>query len=153
MGRYGGATGHVIGGIFNSSRTKLRSVILEQALISSLFEVPQIWWRLVFFGRHQIAVRTEIVVFLAQANPNVGLGTDLLGPPGGPGVFVARVILGHRPGTRIGMIDQRDLIMQDVRVGLVEIDALLDDALIVLVSREQAVQRAGTLDETGLDLE
>src|SRR5260370_25712356 len=116
------------------------------AVISGLFEVAQIWWRLVLADRHQIAICTDIVVLLAHVDVNVVLGTDLLGPPGRPRFFVARVILDNRPGTRIGTIDQRYLIMQDVRVGLIEIDTLLDNALIVLVGRKQAIQRARTLD-------
>src|ERR1700722_1212868 len=95
-----------------------RPFIPWRKLLFTPSEVPQIRRRLIFFDRHRIAVSAHIIVFLADVDVSVVLGTDLLGPPGRPGLLVARVILDNRPRTRIGVIDQRDLIMQDVRLGL-----------------------------------
>jgi hypothetical protein len=52
------------------------------------------------------------------------------------------------------MIDRGDLIMKDSGIGLVAIDALLEDRLIVEVERQAGlVVGAWALEATGLDFE
>jgi len=48
-------------------------------------------------------------------------------------IGLTTVGLHHRPGTRQGVIDGRDLIVQDVRIRFVDKYPLLDDCLIVRV--------------------
>ena len=40
-----------------------------------------------------------------------------------------------RPGARERVVDRRDLVVQDIGIGLVEADALLDDRRVVRVER------------------
>src|SRR5260221_197475 len=57
-----------------------------------------------------------------------------------------------RPGQ--GMIDGGNVVVQQIRGGLVEIDALLDDGLVVFVQRDAAgVEDAWTLHAAGLNHE
>src|SRR5258708_13237665 len=52
------------------------------------------------------------------------------------------------------MIDRRDVVMEQIRVGLVEVDPLLEDRLVVPVQRQAAgVVGTRTLEAAGLDLE
>jgi hypothetical protein len=51
------------------------------------------------------------------------------------------------------MIDRCDLVMQDVRVVLVEVEALFEDGLVISVKRDAGlVKEAGALKVAGLDL-
>src|SRR5207245_1001501 len=59
--------------------------------------------------------------------------------------------LQHRPGTGIGLVDQRDFVVQERRHGLVEIDALLDDGVAVGVRGHAGrVERGGSFGVAGL---
>jgi len=60
----------------------------------------------------------------------VGLGPQWL--RAGIAVIAAR----HRPWPRQRMVDGGDLVVQDVGIALVEIDALLDDGLVVVMQRQ-----------------
>src|SRR5258708_39417412 len=52
------------------------------------------------------------------------------------------------------MVDRGDLVVQDARIGLVAVDALLDDGLIVDVQRKPGlVESARPLEAARLDLE
>src|SRR5258708_8128097 len=52
------------------------------------------------------------------------------------------------------MVDDGDLVMQDIAIGLVAVDSLLDDALIVRVQRKAgAVQGAQALESARLHLQ
>src|SRR5262249_9448302 len=60
----------------------------------------------------------------------------------------------HRPGPRQRMVDGGDLDAQEVLVGRIEREALLDDALPVLVQRDAAAfEGARPLEAARLDLE
>src|SRR5713101_316720 len=64
----------------------------------------------------------------------------------------AAVIFCHRPRMRERMVDQRDFVMEDIPVGLIAINPLLDDGLIVLMQRKPgAVQGARTFETASLD--
>src|ERR1700730_18301605 len=62
-------------------------------------------------------------------------------------IWVATVCLADCPRTRQCVVDHRDVVMEDVGVGLVEVHSLLDDGLIVLVQGDTAaVESARTLE-------
>src|SRR5262249_4374935 len=57
----------------------------------------------------------------------------------------------HRPRAGERIVDHRDLVDEQVRIALVEIDALPDNGLVVRVQRQAgAVEGAGTLHVAGL---
>ena len=79
-------------------------------------------------------IANEGMLVVLDAARFVPIRTCLLG---------AAVIFCHRPRMRERMVDQRDFVMEDIPVGLVAINPLLDDGLIVLVQRNAgAVQGA-----------
>src|SRR5579864_9136831 len=68
-------------------------------------------------------------------------------------IVVAAVALGDAPGSRKGVVNDGDLVVERVRVGLVEIEALLDDGLVVLMKRHtSAFVSARSLKTACLDL-
>src|SRR5215470_5979722 len=111
-----------------------RSAILSRPaillLLLRLLEVAQIGRRLVLPGGHEITVRAQEVVLLTDDHVIVVFGAVVLVPDAVGNVPIA---FGHGPGARQRVVDGRDLVVQDARIGLVEIDALLDDGLVVLV--------------------
>src|SRR6516165_3637619 len=69
-------------------------------------------------------------------------------------IGIARGLLFLYPGPRQRMIDDRDLVVERVGIGLVEIDALLDDGLTVAVERHpRDIIAARQLEEARLRLE
>src|ERR1700680_3820206 len=85
-------------------------------------EVSQIGRRLVLAGGHEVAVAAAIVGLLADLDQLLVARAIIFLPDRGR---VAPVGLQNRPGTRIGIVDQGDLVVQQRGVLLVEIDALL----------------------------
>src|SRR5262249_59361082 len=74
--------------------------------------------------------------------------------PVGTRAWSAHVFLVYGPGPRQGMVDHRDLVMQNIRIVLVEMDSLLEDRLIVGMHRQAAgVEDARTFEVARLDLE
>src|SRR5260370_14136889 len=74
--------------------------------------------------------------------------------PERPRIRHAPIILHHGPGPRQRMVDDRDLVMGVLGIGLVDEDPLLDDRLIVLVQRKSAaVKNARAAKAAGLHLE
>src|SRR5712671_559724 len=66
----------------------------------------------------------------------------------------APIVLHHGPGPRQRMVDDRDLVVRDLVIRLVDEDSLLDDRLIVFVQRKSAaVENARTAKASGLHLE
>src|SRR6516165_8825519 len=56
--------------------------------------------------------------------------------------------------TRRRVVDGRDFVVQNVRIGFIEVNSLFDDSLIILVKRETAALiGAGAFHVAGLDLE
>jgi hypothetical protein len=91
--------------------------------------------RLVLLGGHQVAIRADEIVFLAHDDLLIVLLANIFRPEG---LAFAMVFVLHRPGAGQGVIDHRDIVMKDIRVGLVEINLLLDDGLIVRMERRAA---------------
>src|SRR5215469_2618332 len=116
-----------------------------------LLEIPQVRGGLLLAGRHQVAVDADEIAFLLEEHivvlgAAIGLGPERL--------LLAIVVADDRPGPRIGVIDGGDLVVQAVAVGVVEVDALLDDGLIVGMQRQAAgVEGARALEAARLDLE
>src|SRR5262245_30225892 len=119
--------------------------------LAGCFEVAQIGRRLVLLGRHEVAVRAQEIIFLADGHMLVALAAIVLDPDR---LAHAAVFLGDRPRTGERRVDRGDLVVEEVAVGFVEIDPLLDDGLIVPVQgKAAALERAGPLHAAGLDHE
>src|SRR5262245_30515654 len=91
-------------------------------------KILQVRRRLVLAGRHQLAVSAEEVVLVLDLDPRVLLRTHRRAPQR---MRLRRALgfLGDRPGPSQRAVMDGDLVIEDVLVGLVEIDALLDDGL------------------------
>src|SRR5450432_2863835 len=118
-----------------------------------LVEVPRIGGLLVFPRRHQEAFGAEVVVLAADENLGVVLVADRLEPLRAR-IGVAGVSLVYRPRSRQSVIYDGDLVMQDISIGFVEIDALLEDRLVVLVKRQAGgIEFPRALEVARLDLQ
>src|SRR5262249_10937972 len=123
------------------------------ALFLRLGEMAQVRRRLAFSHGHQQAVGAEVIDFLADANVRVILGADELAPDR-PRVGIAAQIpvRGPWPGRRL--VVARDLVMQALLVIFVEIDALFEPRLVVVVRRRtRRIVMARSLETTGLDFQ
>src|SRR5262245_3918605 len=112
-----------------------RSPSLPVALLGGP-EVSQIRRLLTFAGRHQIAISAQVIVLVPDNDVVVSLGAVVLRPLH---LGQAAVILGHCPRTRQGVVGCGHFVVKDVRVGLVEKEALLDDRLVVIGHRSAAL--------------
>src|SRR5262249_45649700 len=109
--------------------------------------------RLALAGRHQVAVSTYEIMFLAHAHMRIVLRANVF-TPNWPRTGIAPVVLGHRPWARQRVVDHRDLVVHHIAVCFVERDALLDDALIILVKRDTGrVVDARTLEAARFDFQ
>src|SRR5215468_6260985 len=117
-----------------------------------LFEMPQVRTRLPLLGGPDQAVLADEVVLLADANVPVVFFTIVLKPD--RVVALAAIILNDRPGTRLRAIVARDLVLQNVRIGAVEIEPFLEDCFIVGVERNAAgLVGVGTLEVARFDFQ
>src|SRR5262245_21793336 len=91
-------------------------------------KILQIRRRLVLARGHQLAVGAEEVILALDLHPGIFLRTHRRAPER-PCFRRALGGLADRPGPRQPAVENSDLVMEDVLVGLVEIDALLDDGL------------------------
>src|SRR5262245_42272850 len=120
-------------------------------LLPNLLEIPQVRRRLVFLGRHQIAVGAEHIVLFPDTDMLVALSTNRLDPDR---VALATIVLSYRPRSGQRIVDRCNFVMENVRIRFVEVDPLLDHGLIVRVQRDAAgVESARTFKVAGLDLE
>src|SRR5262252_701481 len=115
-------------------------------------EIAQIGRRLILFGRHQKAIAATEVMLLTDGDVVVALAANLVAEPDrlvGDDPLVD--LVDHpRPGER--MVNSCDVVVQQVRIGLVEIDALLDYCLVVRMQRDPGgVVDAGPLQAARLD--
>src|SRR5262245_46769153 len=118
-----------------------------------LLEIAQVRRRLVLLRRHQLAVGAQIVVFLADADVGIELRAHIRLPDRAR-TGIAEAGLQLLVGPRERIIDHGHLVVELVGIGLVEIDALLDDGVPVLVERNAGdVVAARQLQVPGLDLE
>src|SRR5713101_6888423 len=115
--------------------TEKSATFRDHALLPRLVEKSQIRRRLILPHRHQIAVSAQEIVLLADDDMLVALGANRLAPD--RAFFcIAKVLLDNGPRTRQSIVDDGNFIIKRVRIGLVEIDPLLDDGLVVLVQRK-----------------
>src|SRR5438067_2288330 len=92
----------------------------------SLSEMPEIRWRLALAGWHQLVVSAQVIEFLADEDIGRRPCTVLFGPIRELGA-IASIGFQDRPRPCESVVDQRNLVVQEFWIGLVEIDALLDD--------------------------
>src|SRR5262245_12943783 len=118
-----------------------------------LLEIAQVRRRLVLLRRHQLAVGAQIVVLLADTDVGIELRAHVRLPDRARiGIAEARLQLLVGPRERI--VGDGDLVVELVGIGLVEIDALLDDGVAVFVERNaRDVVAARQFQVPGLDLE
>src|SRR5258707_911002 len=105
----------------------LRPTVATSLAIRKIFQIRR---RLPLSGGRQVAGVADQVGLSAARDLTIVLRADELVPLGGAITPIAPL---HGPGTRQRMVDRRDLVVQETRIGLVEADALLDDGLVVLV--------------------
>src|SRR5262249_49870387 len=103
-----------------------------QALLLRLIEISKIRRRLVLLGGHQKAVGAQVVVFVADDDLAVAFGAGAFAP-GRAQIRIAPKRLVDAPRPRQRVIEDGDLVMEDVRIVLVEMETLLEDGLIVEV--------------------
>src|SRR5262245_1861901 len=94
------------------------------SLLPYRIEIAQVRRGLALAARHQKAVSAEVVDLLANADQRRAFSAIGLRPVG-MRLGLAHVFLVDRPGSRQRVVDDGDFIVQNVRIGLVEIDALL----------------------------
>src|SRR5262249_1542928 len=122
------------------------------SLCLRLLEIAQVGWPLVLLGRHQQAVVAEEIVVLADDDMRIVLRANVLAPPDGLLGRNAAVVLRDGPRTRQGAVDHGDLVVEDVGIGAVEIEAFLDDGLPIFVERDAArLIDPRALEPAGLD--
>src|SRR4051812_20351239 len=86
-------------------------------LLLCLLEVLGIWRGLILAGRHQQAIAAEEILLLSQSDLQVVLRTAVFRPDR-PRLGAAAIALVHGPRAREGMIENRDDVVQDIRIGL-----------------------------------
>ena len=101
-----------------------------QPSFAGLLEIPQIGRSLILLGGHQKSVRAQVVVFLADDDMDVALDAIELAPRGAR-IRIAPICFVDRPRPCQRIVDHGDHVMKNVRVRLVEIEALFEDRLIV----------------------
>src|SRR5262245_10990058 len=122
-------------------------------LVLLWLEVAQIRRRLIFLGRHQEPIGAQHVALPADLDMGIALGTDALAPDRAR-VLHAAIFLDRAPRARERIVERGDLHHENVRVRLVLVDALLEDALIVRMQRQAGVViGARPFEPTRLDLE
>lgn len=103
--------------------------------MGGLVEIFQIGHRLVFLGGHQMSVGADEIRFLAELNVMIVSAAIGLDPDR---ICIATIVPRHCPGPCIGMVDGRDLVVQEITISLVDENELLDDGLIVGVQGQPA---------------
>src|SRR5258707_5396188 len=131
---------------------KFLALLTRSSLLRPV-EILQIRRRLIFAGRHQQAIGAEEVVVLADHHMRIVLAADPLAPDR-LRIGIAQIVFRHRPRARQSMVNGGDFVVQDARIGFVDVDALLEHALIVLVQRQAAcVIGARALEAAAFDFE
>src|SRR6266849_6884569 len=105
-------------------------------LVSFLIEVSQIRRLLALLDRHQVAIRTQQIVLVADRDVVVAFDTVVFRPNS---LLLTTVVSRHRPRARQRMIDRGHFVVKNIRIVLIEVNPLLDDAFAVLVERNAAL--------------
>src|SRR5712671_2427019 len=121
-------------------------------LLLLLIEIGQVRRRLVWARGHQLAIRAQEVRIVADLDHGVIVGADV-GPPERT-LRIAGGLPPDRPRPRQRVVEDRNVVIDDVRVGRIEIEALLDDGFTVAVERNAArVVGARAFQEPRLDFQ
>src|SRR5262245_43319506 len=112
----------------SSSRSSLSR--RDVPLLPGLSEIAQIRCCLALPGRHQIAIGADVVVLLADDDMLVVLVAAGFDPAWR---LLATVGLVDRVRTGQGVVDRRDVVTNEARIGLVEVNPLVNDGLVVRV--------------------
>ena len=116
-------------------------------------EISQIGRRLVLLGWHQDPIPAQEIVFLAYHDLRVAFGEIVLRPIRTQ-IGVVDVFLVDGPRTRQSVVDRRDDIVKDFWIGLVAIDAFLENRLVIEVQGQtDFIVSARSLEAAGLDFE
>src|SRR5215467_665194 len=114
--------------------------------------MSQVRTRLPLLGGPDQVIVADEVVLLADANVPVVFFAVVLKPD--RVVALAAIILDHRPGMRQRVIIARDLVMENVRIGAVQIEPLLEDSFIIGVERNATgLVSVGTLEVASFDFQ
>src|ERR1700730_8629855 len=113
------------------------SAISSASSLGRLLEIFEIGRRLILLGGHQDSVPVQEIVFLADDDQIVALGARRFAP------VWARIRIGpkclvHAPRSRQGMVERGYLVMQNIRIALVEMEPLLEQRLVVEGQRQPA---------------
>src|SRR5258708_20932026 len=106
---------------------------------------------LVLPGRHQLAGAVQHIVLITNVDLKIVLCADRLDKDR---VSLAVHGLQHSPWSGERVVISRDLVVQDIRIGLVQVQSLLDDGLAILVHWYAAsIEGPRILKIAGLDFE
>ena len=105
--------------------TDLRSFVLEPS---------QVGWRLARTCRHQDAFAAEEIILATDPNLVFVFAANRFQPLRG----FADIFPLDGPWRSERIVDDRDLVVQEIAFGLVEIEAFLDDGLAIAVKRHAA---------------
>src|SRR5215467_5643351 len=92
-------------------------------LLAWLIEIARVGWTLAFPGRHQVAVSAQVVGLVADAHEGIVLAAGLR-DPGRTRIGLASRLLDRGPWPRQRVVEDRDLVVDDAGILLVEIDPL-----------------------------
>src|SRR5262245_29855984 len=106
-----------------------RTLAPSLARARKIFEVRR---SLALLGRHQQPVAADHVVLPADLHVIVALTADFLNPYR-LRIALSAISLEYRPRPYQRMIDHGDFEDKRIGIGLVEMDALFDDGLVVIV--------------------
>src|SRR5262249_24359754 len=108
-----------------------RVVCLSRRLLPSLPEISQVRRRLVLARGHKQALGADEIVLLADLNVCVALAGKVW--PNWLRVGIVQILFVNRPWSGERVIYYGDFVVKYVGIFLVEIDALFEDRLIVVV--------------------
>src|SRR5258708_37324617 len=107
-------------------------------LSAVVLEISQIRRCLIFLCGHEQAIRTQVVRLLANRHMGIVFGANILAPPDRLVGDDAMIVPRDHPRPRQGIVNGGNLVTEQVGVGAVDKDALLDDGLVVAVERDAA---------------
>src|ERR1700687_534070 len=110
----------------------IRGSVTWPCLSFARSEIAQIRRRLAFLSWHQHIIPTQEIILTADQNVVIVLGAVVLRSDR---MGIAAISLRDRPRPGQGVVNDGDLVVQRILIGLAEEKALLDHGLVVLVKR------------------
>jgi hypothetical protein len=103
-------------------------------------------------GGHQETVGAQEIVLVADDDVGIVFSADVFAPPDWLLGRDPTIGLHHGPGARERVVDRGDVVVEEVRVILVEMKPFLDDGQAILVERDAAcIVSARTFEAARLD--